>query len=142
MNKILLALSTLLSISTLSVAAETSQKSAIEVLSSIPKWGLIQPGTSCIEHYQFLAAKEVKISSNQERVTGTYEYTQGASNFELPAMVIHFATDNLRPDCAGNSDNQAGTSTTNFLKIESDQKIYFCTDAVGKNCPVYLRPEN
>lgn len=122
--------------------AQTGSLNAIDTLKTNPNWQLIQPGTSCIEQYQFKPNGEVSIQSLQERVTGTYQYIISPNNFQLPAMVIHFETDNQKPDCTGSSVNQAGTSTTNFLKKGADQKIYFCDDALGKNCSVYLRPEH
>lgn len=121
---------------------QAQELSVVETLKKYQHWGLVQPGTSCIEQYQLKPNGEVSIQSLQERVTGIYQYIVSTNNFELPAMVIHFETDNQKPDCAGSSVNQAGTSTTNFLKKETDQKIYFCEDAVGKNCPVYLRLEH
>lgn len=127
----------------MSMSAFADQKtSAIDVLKKTQRWGLIQPGNMCVERYRFLPSGEVMIESNQERVTGTYRVISEANSFDLPAVVISFGTDNQQPDCAGSRENQAGTSTTNFLKKESDQKIYFCLDASGKNCPVYLRPDN
>ena len=109
---------------------------------NVQKWGLVQPGTTCIEHYTFKpTTSEVFISSNQEMVTGSYRFVEAQNKFELPAIVISFETDNQKPDCAGNAENQAGTSTTNFLKKVSDQKIFFCNDALGKQCSVYLIPE-
>lgn len=122
------------------VKAETP--SVIQILQKTPQWGLVQTGTACIEHYRFLPSGEVFISSNQERVSGTYSFISKENSFELPAVVIGFQTDNQQPDCTGSSENQAGLSTTNFLKKESDEKIYFCIDSLGKNCPVYLRPEH
>lgn len=113
-----------------------------KTLLNVQKWGLVQPGTACIEHYTFKpTTNEVTISSGQEIVTGSYQFLEKKNNFELPAVVISFETDNQKPDCAGNADNQAGTSTTNFLKKVSDQKIFFCNDALGKQCSVYLIPE-
>ena len=113
----------------------------IQELQSKKSWGLVQPGISCIEKYQFSPSGEVFIQSNRERVVGIYHYIQANSHFELPAVMISFKTDNRQPDCAGNATDQSGTSTTNFIKKISDQQIYFCLDAQGQNCPVYLRPE-
>ncbi|NHB59543.1 hypothetical protein G9F32_16225 [Acinetobacter sp. 194] len=111
-------------------------------LSSTQKWGLVQSGTACIEHYRFKpTTNEVFISSNQEIVTGTYHFIEAGNHFELPAIVISFETDNQKADCANNATNQAGTSTTNFLKRVSDKKIFFCNDSLGKQCSVYLVPE-
>ena len=123
-------------ISTVTTAENlTIEKTVINV----QKWGLVQPGTACVEHYTFKpTTNEVFISSNQEIVTGSYRFIDTPNPFELPAVVISFETDNQKPDCAGNADNQAGTSTTNFLKKVSDQKIFFCNDALGKQCSVYL----
>ncbi|MEG0488510.1 MAG: hypothetical protein RR575_11320 [Acinetobacter sp.] len=139
MKKKLIALSLLMSIVGVS-KAETA--SVMQVLQKTPQWGLVQTGTACIENYRFLPSGEVLISSNQERVSGTYSFISKENSFELPAVVIGFQTDNQQPDCTGSRENQAGSSTTNFLKKESDQKIYFCIDSLGKNCPVYLRPEH
>ncbi|OTG95790.1 hypothetical protein [Acinetobacter sp. ANC 3832] len=138
-----LSLSLMLSITTHAVAdsKSTSASSPLQTLLQTKNWGLVQPGTMCIEQYQFLPSGEVLIQSNKERVSGTYSYLEKQQGFELPAVVINFKTDNQQPDCAGNSENQAGTSTTNFIKKESDQKVYFCLDSLGKSCPVYLRPE-
>lgn len=139
MKKRLVVLSFLMSI--VGVAkAETA--SVMQILQKTPQWGLVQTGTACIETYRFLPSGEVLISSNQERVSGTYSFISKENSFELPAVVIGFQTDNQQPDCTGSRENQAGSSTTNFLKKESDQKIYFCIDSLGKNCPVYLRPEH
>lgn len=139
MKKRLVVLSFLMSI--VGVAkAETA--SVMQILQKTPQWGLVQTGTACIETYRFLPSGEVLINSNQERVSGTYSFISKENSFELPAVVIGFQTDNQQPDCTGSRENQAGSSTTNFLKKESDQKIYFCIDSFGKNCPVYLRPEH
>lgn len=126
----------------MSVSVFADATTAIDALKQKQQWGLVQPGTMCVEHYRFLPSGEVFIESNKERVTGTYRFISKENGFELPAVMISFMTDNQQPDCAGSTDNQSGTSTINFLKKESDQKIYFCLDASGKNCPVYLRPEN
>ena len=139
MKNRVLGLSLLMAMSVPSFAENTS---VIEALKSKPNWGLIQPGTMCIEHYRFLSNREILIQSNQQRVTGTYSFISNENAFELPAIVIHFETDNRKSDCSGIQADQSGTSTTNYLKRESNQKIFFCLDALGKNCPVYLRPEN
>lgn len=139
MKKKLVALSFLMSIVGV---AKAETPSVMQILQKTPQWGLVQTGTPCIETYRFLPSGEVLISSNQERVSGTYSFISKENSFELPAVVIGFQTDNQQPDCTGSRENQAGVSTTNFLKKESDQKIYFCIDSLGKNCPVYLRPEH
>ena len=139
MKKKLVALSFLMSIVGV---AKAETPSVMQILQKTPQWGLVQTGTSCIETYRFLPSGEVLINSNQERVSGTYSFISKENSFELPAVVIGFQTDNQQPDCMGSRENQAGVSTTNFLKKESDQKIYFCIDSLGKNCPVYLRPEH
>lgn len=139
-----LTLSLMLSITTHAVAdsKSTSASSPLEALLQTKNWGLVQSGTMCIEQYQFFPSGEVLIQSNKERVSGTYTYLEKRQGFELPAVVINFKTDNQQPDCAGNSENQTGTSTTNFLKKISDKQIYFCNDPLAKDCPVYLRPEH
>lgn len=120
----------------------TIESDVFNTLKTQQYWGLVQPGISCVEQYTFKANGEVDIKSHLERITGNYTQLVPTQNIELSAVVIRFETDNQQPDCMGNSTNQAGTSTTNFLKKDSDQKIYFCLDAFGKNCPVYLRPEH
>lgn len=135
----LAVLSFLISLSGLATAETPS---IVQTLQKQPQWGLVQPGISCIEKYQFLPSGDVLIKSDQQRVSGRYNFIPSQNTFDLPAVMISFETDNHKPDCAGNSQNQAGTSTTNFIKKESNQKIYFCLDALGKNCPVYLRPEH
>lgn len=127
---------------TISMSAWADRTTVIDLLKQTSNWGLVQPGTMCVEHYHFMPSGEVFIESNQERVTGTYSFLSKDNGFELPAVVISLVTDNQQPDCVGSRVNQSGTSTTNFLKKESDKKIYFCLDALGKNCPVYLRPNN
>ena len=138
MKKRLMVLSAL---ATFSMFTHAESSLAVTALQKHVQWGLVQPGTMCVESYQFLPNGEVKVESNQERVTGKYSFISKENSFELPAVVIAFETDNQKADCGGSTANQAGTSTTNFLKRESDQKIYFCLDSLGKNCPVYLRPE-
>ena len=125
---------------TTSLSAFADNLSAIDVLKTNANWDLVLPGTMCVEHYRFSPEGRISIASNQERVTGSYSFITGTNTFSLPAIVISFETDNQQADCMGNSANQAGTASTNFLKIESAQKIYFCLDAMGKNCPVYLKP--
>lgn len=147
MNKFFIPLSILsfgFCLNSLALAANTTTDSlsTFEILKKNQHWALIQNGTSCIEHYDFKSNGEVEIKSHLERITGTYTPFASSQNFELSAVVIHFETDNQQPDCMGNATNQAGTSTINFLKKESDQKIYFCDDALGKSCPVYIRPEH
>lgn len=113
-----------------------------EILAQYPKWGLVRIGQSCIEYYQFLPNGEVKIQSNQERILGRYTFLSHANRFELAAVKIDFVNDNAKPDCTGDATNQSNQSTVNYLKRKSDQEIYFCDDAMGNSCPVYLRPEN
>lgn len=125
----------------LSGTASAESTSAIDALKKTPNWGLIQAGTMCVEHYRFLPSGQVFIESNKERVSGTYSFLSQEISFKLPALVISFETDNKQVDCAGSRVDQTGTSTTNFLKIESEKKIYFCVDSLGKNCPAYLQPE-
>lgn len=137
MKKILLSL-----LMIMPLPAIAGNASVVSALKQTPNWGLVRAGTACIEHYQFLPSGEVKIQSNLERVTGRYSFIEKSSGFELPAVVISFETDNKQSDCSGDRTDQVGTSTTNFLKKESDQKIFFCLDALGKSCPVYLRPEH
>ena len=120
--------------------AEQNQQDVFNTLKRIQFWGLIQANTLCAEQYNFLPSGEVAISSNAERITGQYSFMQNTQSFALPALIINFKTDNQQPDCLGSSSNQTGTSTTNFLKKVSDQEIYFCHDAWGKDCPVFLRP--
>ena len=124
----------------LTMSSASADLTLVQKLQSEKIWGLVQPGTSCIEKYQFLPSGEVLVESNRERVTGAYHYIQAASNFELPAVMISFKTDNRQADCTGSTSDQTGTSTTNFIKKVSDQQIYFCNDALGQSCPVYLRP--
>ena len=123
------------------IALNESSEQLLSVLQQSKSWGLIQVGNACIENYQFLPSGDVIIDSNKEHVTGRYQYVATQQGFTLPALVISFETDNLGADCAGNIVNQAGTSTTNFVKKESNQKIFFCNDNLGKDCPVYLRPQ-
>ena len=134
MKKILLSL---LMIMPLSAMADNT---SANILQKTPNWGLVRAGTACIEHYQFLPSGEVKIESNLERVTGRYSFIEKQTGFELPAVVISFETDNKQPDCANDRTDQTGTASTIFLKKESDQKIFFCLDALGKSCPVYIKP--
>lgn len=140
MKKTLLGLVGVLS-GLLVMSSASADLTLVQKLQSEKSWGLIQPGTSCIEKYQFLSNGEVLVESNRERVTGVYHYLEATSIAELPAVMISFKTDNRQPDCAGSTIDQAGTSTTNFIKKVSDQQIYFCNDALGQSCPVYLRPE-
>ncbi len=126
---------------TIMAHAQEPKKDVFHVLKDTQFWGLIQSGSTCIEKYNFLPSGEVLISSHLERVTGSYSLLENIESFALPALVINFKTDNRQLDCAGNSSDQAGTSTTNFMKKVSDQQIFFCNDALGKDCPVYLRPE-
>lgn len=123
------------------VKLNESTESLVSVLQQSKSWGLVQAGYACIENYQFLPSGDVIIDSNQEHVTGRYQYVETQQGFTLPALVLSFETDNLGADCAGNAVNQAGTSSTSFIKKESNQKIYFCNDNLGKDCPVYLRPQ-
>ncbi|NHC03432.1 hypothetical protein G9F31_06570 [Acinetobacter sp. 187] len=120
----------------------TIESDVFNTLKTQQHWGLVQPGTACVEQYTFKANGEVEIKSHLERITGSYTQLVPTQNIELPAVVIRFETDNQQPDCMGDATNQAGKSTTNFLKKGADQKIYFCDDALGKNCSVYLRPEH
>lgn len=113
-----------------------------EVLTQYPQWGLVRTGHSCIEYYQFLPNGEVKIQSNQERILGRYTFLNHANVFELAAVKVDFVSDNGKPDCTGDATNQSNHSTVNYLKRKSDREIYFCDDAMGNSCPVYLRPEN
>lgn len=123
------------------ITSNDASQNIVNVLQQSKNWGLIQVGNACIENYQFLPSGEVIVDSNKEHVTGRYQYIETSQGFMLPALVISFETDNLGADCAGNAINQAGTSTTNFIKKESNQKIFFCNDNLGKDCPVYLRPQ-
>lgn len=127
---------------TLSAHSQEQKSDVFNVLKSTQFWGLVQSDNTCIEKYNFLPSGEILVSSHLERITGQYSFLENTQSFGLPAVVINFKTDNKQPDCAGNSSNQAGTSTTNFLKKVSDKEIYFCNDALGKDCPVYLRPEH
>ncbi|AMW77478.1 hypothetical protein AMD27_00180 [Acinetobacter sp. TGL-Y2] len=127
---------------TLSAHSQEQKSDVFNVLKGTQFWGLVQSDNTCIEKYNFLPSGEILVSSHLERITGQYSFLENTQSFELPAVVINFKTDNRQPDCAGNSINQAGTSTTNFLKKVSDKEIYFCNDALGKDCPVYLRPEH
>ena len=126
----------------ISAHSQEQKKDVLNLLKDTQFWGLIQSGNTCIEKYNFLPSGEVLISSHLERITGQYSLLENSETFALPAVVINFKTDNKQPDCAGNATNQAGTSTTNFLKRVSDQELYFCNDALGKDCPVSLRPEH
>lgn len=112
-----------------------------EMLTQFPQWGLVRTGHSCIEYYQFLPNGEVKIQSNQERILGRYTFLNQANVFELAAVKIDFVSDNSKPDCTGDATNQSNQSTVNYLKRKSEREIYFCDDAMGNSCPVYLRPE-
>lgn len=123
------------------VAESPVNPTLIQQLQKQKNWGLVQPGLICVEKYQFLPTGEVLIESNQQRVSGNYQYMETGNKFDLPAIVINFTTDNRKADCAGSVANMAGVISTNFVKKISDQQIYFCLDALGKNCPVYLRPE-
>lgn len=129
-------------VATTTAHSQEQKKNVFKVLKDTQFWGLIQSGNTCIEKYNFLPSGEVLISSHLERITGQYNFLENTASFALPAVVINFKTDNKQPDCSGNSTNQAGTSTTNFLKKVSDKEIYFCNDALGKDCPVLLRPQH
>lgn len=147
MNKTIFALGALFCVATFSNAAtqvttSATAKSAIELLTQTPKWKLTLPESSCVEHYQFLNGQELAISSASQRLTANYQFIASETNDQLPALAIHFTSDNQKADCSGNSQSQTGITTVNFLKKQSDQKIYFCLDALGKDCPVYLNPEH
>ncbi len=120
----------------------TADLSVMQKLIAVPQWGLVQSGTTCIEKYQFLDSGVVLIESQQQQLRGDYYFIPSLAESFLPAILINFTQDNQQPDCMGTIQNQVGTSTLNFLKKESDQVIYFCEDKLGKNCSVYLRPEN
>ncbi|MFW1859401.1 hypothetical protein [Acinetobacter defluvii] len=122
--------------------AELIESPSLSSLLSSNHWGLIRSDTTCIEHYKFSDDGAVEIKGNQEVITGRYSVLTSEKTFELPAVVIQFETDNQKADCTGSAQNQAGMSTVNFLKKQSNEKIYFCVDSLGKNCPVYIRPEN
>lgn len=122
--------------------AELTESPSLSTLLTSHTWGLIQPSTMCIENYQFSPDGTVEIKGNQEVITGRYSILTSEKIFELPAVAIQFETDNQKADCTDSTANQAGMSTINFIKKQSDEKIYFCIDSLGKNCPVYLRPEN
>lgn len=143
MKSLYLAIGLMMSFSCIadSVIPQKSSVADLAVLKTVQSWGLVQPGTSCIEHYQFSGDGTLHIQSDQQRVAGTYALYISQRMFELPAMMMHYTTDNLKPDCAGNTQNQVGSSTTIFIKKESDQKLYLCEDNLGKNCPVYLKPD-
>lgn len=130
-----------LSSSWLSHAEVTEQQQIFDTLKKTQHWGLVRSGTTCIEKYNFMPSGEISIASNKERITGRYSFLENTERFGLPAVVIYFNTDNKQPDCSGDSTNQAGLNTTNFLKKVSDQEIYFCNDALGKDCPVYIKPQ-
>lgn len=139
-----LALGIMLSLSTVIQADATLKESSsdlISILQQSKSWELIYPNNLCVEKYQFLSSGKVIIDSDQEHVTGRYQYSNIHQSTTLPALVVSFETDNLGTDCLGNTVDQAGTSTIFFLKKEADQKFYFCNDDLGKNCPVYLRPQ-
>lgn len=122
--------------------AELIESPSLSSLLSSNHWGLVRPDTACIEYYKFSPDGKVDIKSNQEEVSGRYSFMTSDKPFELPAVAIQFETDNQKADCSGSTENQAGISTVNFLKKQSNEKIYFCIDSLGKNCPVYIRPEN
>ncbi|AWL27577.1 hypothetical protein DJ533_02670 [Acinetobacter defluvii] len=122
--------------------AELIESPSLSSLLSSNHWGLIRSDTTCIEHYKFSDDGAVEIKGNQEVITGRYSVLTSEKSFELPAVAIQFETDNQKADCTGSAQNQAGMSTVNFLKKQSNEKIYFCVDSLGKNCPVYIRPEN
>lgn len=127
--------------STLMTHADVNKQNVFDTLKNTQYWGLVRPGQICIEKYNFMPSGEVAISSHNERVTGTYSFLENTAVVGLPAVIINFKTDNKQPDCSGDSTNQAGTSTTNFLKKVSDKEIYFCNDPLGKDCPVYIKPK-
>lgn len=130
-----------LSSSWLSHAEVAEQQHIFDILKKTQHWGLVRSGTTCIEQYNFMPSGEISIASHKERITGRYSFLENAEILSLPAVLINFDTDNKKPDCSGDSTNQAGMNTTNFLKKVSDQQIYFCNDALGKDCPVYLKPQ-
>lgn len=121
--------------------AELTESKPLSSLLTEKNWGLIRPDTACIEHYKFSPSGTVEIIGGQEIVTGHYSILSSDKGFELPAVIITFETDNQKADCTGSTENQIGIKTINFIKKESDQKIFFCDDSLGKKCPVYLRPE-
>lgn len=143
MRTVILTVSLMMSLSNLALAeTQLDKQNSVDIIKKQSNWELIQPGISCIENYQFSTTNnEVLIKSNQERIVGSYSFVEKEQGFELPAIVINFITDNQKSDCKGSSVNQAGISSTHFLKMVSDQKIFFCLDAFGKNCPVYIRPK-
>jgi hypothetical protein len=70
------------------IALNESADSVVSVLQQSKYWGLIQPGTACVEQYQFLPSGDVIIDSNKEHVTGRYQYIESAQGFNLPALVL------------------------------------------------------
>lgn len=139
MKKLFLLLGLSLGLTSLVVSAKTVVPDIIPIPSN---WDLFLAGNSCLEHYQFRSNGDVLIKSNLQRLSGKYYIVSNDRRAELPAVVIHFEQDNQQLDCSGNKLNQVGTTTINFMKKVSDQQIYFCIDAFGKNCPVYLKPEH
>ena len=121
--------------------AELIESPSLSSLLSSNHWGLVRPDTACIEYYKFSPDGKVDIKSNQEEVSGRYSFMTSDKPFELPAVAIQFETDNQKADCVGNAQNLVGQTSSNYIKKESNQKILFCLDEFGKNCPVYLRPE-
>lgn len=135
----------LVSLGVFSISVTHAGQDKLDVFDTLQKtqfWGLIRADQRCVEKYDFMPSGKVAIASDKERVTGTYRSLEHNQTSQLPAIVINFQTDNTKSDCSGDSTNQASTLTINFLKKESDQKIYFCNDPLGQDCPVYLEPRN
>lgn len=146
MKKTIFACTALLTMATFCSATipsmtHAADNSAIELMKKSAKWGLVLPNSSCVEQYQFLNAQELTITSASQKVKANYEFIPSDDSEKLPMVVFRFTADNQKADCVGNAQNLVGQTSSNYIKKESNQKILFCLDEFGKNCPVYLRPE-
>ena len=104
--------------------------------SIVGQWVMPVPNNAqCSEYYRFDADGQFAVSSDQERVTGSYDVEVTPS---LPKMNVVFSSDNNMTDCFGNTVAQTGQNDTHFLKWDTENTLQLCSDVTGQNCPVKL----
>lgn len=90
---------------------------------------------NCQERYNFARNQQFTASSGKE--FGFGKYLLSFDSDELPALAMQTEYDNNQTDCSGRQINQTGEMTAVYVKLDKNT-MYWCTDNVGKHCPLTL----
>ena len=106
--------------------------------SIIGTWNYVD-NSSCTDSTVFRSDLSFTITSNEEILTGTYTYDETVKKGERHKLVFTFATDNLKTDCLGSTEDDTGSVMTFFLEFNNNTFSIYQNSSGGDNLLTFTK---